>query len=110
MTMDTAYFVKQPFRIQDLIRLHVYRCRQPFMVEKVVELSKIDFENFITDFTVDRWYIEKNKRLCRIDSKGVWHCILVRRRGWQGGVLVMPDGADYPKYAAYCPEKEAEAE
>jgi hypothetical protein len=77
------------------------------VIEKVVKLSKIDFENFITDLTVDRLYIEKYKGLCRIDSRGVWHCILVRRRGWQGGVLVMPDGADYPKYAAYYPEKEA---
>jgi hypothetical protein len=32
---------------------------------------------------------------------GVWLCLLVKQRGRSDGVLVMPDGRDFPKYAAY---------
>jgi len=53
-------------------------------------------------------FIEENKGLCRIDEDGVWLCLLVKRRGQSDGVLVMPDGRDYPKYAAYYPGEEDE--
>lgn len=77
------------------------------MIEKTVWLAKIDYENFINDFTVDRWFIEENTDLCRMDDDagspcgGVWHCILVRQRGRTDGILVMPEGRDFPRWAAY---------
>ena len=80
------------------------------MVFTTIEFSKIDYENFIADLCVDRRFIEENKWLCRIDEDGVWRCLLVRRRGQPDGVLVMPDGTDYPKYAAYYPGEEADEE
>lgn len=97
----TAYFVSLPFRIEDLQRPHLANHRKPYVIEKTVELAKIDYENFITDLCVDRWFIEENAGLCRIDDDGVWHCILVRQRGKMDGVLVMPEGCDFPKWAAY---------
>jgi hypothetical protein len=96
MKDKTAYFVKLPFSIENLKVLHLYNKRKPFIVEKVIELSKIDYENLITDLTVERWYIGKNKGLCFIDEDGVWHCLLMRKRGCQDGVLVMSEGTDYP--------------
>jgi hypothetical protein len=100
---NTAFFVRHPFRIEDLQKPHLYEQRKSFVVVKTIELSKIDYENFIADLCVDRWFIEENKRLCCIDDEGVWHCLLVRHCGQPDGVLVMPDGMDYPKYAAYYP-------
>lgn len=106
---STAFFVRQPFRMEDLLRPHLLEQRQPFVIEKTIDLAEIDYENLIADLTVDRWFIEENKRLCRVDEQGVWHCLLVRQRAKTDGVLIMPEGTDYPKFAAYYPGKEVDA-
>ena len=107
---STACFVRRPFRIEDLKTPHLYEQRKPFVVVKTIELSKIGYENFIADLCAGRRFIEENKGLCSIGEDGVWLCLLVRRRGQPDGVLVMPDGTDYPKYAAYYPGEEADEE
>lgn len=104
-SQGTAFFVKHPFRIEDLKVPHRVEMRKRFTVVGTALLSKIDYENFIADLCVDRPFIEENKELCRVDKDGVWHCLLVQRRGRSDGVLVMPDGRNYPKYAAYYPGK-----
>lgn len=101
---STAFFVKLSFRLEDLQRPHLNNQRKPYVVAKTVYLDKIDYENFITDLCVDRWFIEENAELCRIDEDGVWHCILVRLEGCTGGVLVMSEGTAFPKWAAYFPQ------
>lgn len=106
---STAFFVKHPFRIEDLKVPHRYETRKRFAVVKTIELSKIDYDNFVADLCVDRTFIEENKGLCRINEDGVWLCLLVKQRGRSDGVLVMPDGRDYPKYAAYYPGEEGRA-
>ena len=98
---NTAFFVKHPFRIEDLKVPHRYEMRKRFAVVKTIELSKIDYDNFIADLCVDRLFIEENKGLCHVNEDGVWLCLLVKQRGRSDGVLVMPDGRDFPKYAAY---------
>lgn len=101
MSERTAYFVKLPFRLEDLKRLHLLSDEQPFVVEKTIALAAIDYENFVTDMTVERWFIEENRNLCRVDANGIWHCLFIRQRGRPDGVLVMSDGRDYPLWAAY---------
>lgn len=98
---NTAYFVRHPSTIKNLRVPHLYDKRKPFVIEKTVTLPVIDYENFITDLGVDRGFIEEDMDLCRVDGDGVWHCILVRQRGKPDGVLVMSEGTEYPKYAAY---------
>lgn len=105
--LPTAFFIEYPHRIEDLMRPHLPEQRKPFVVERKVSLGKIDYENFITDLCVDRWFIEKYSRLCHIDEAGVWHCVLVKQNGASDGILVMSDGAVYPKWAAYLPSGEA---
>lgn len=105
---NTAFFVRRPFAIEDLRKPHPHKEEKPFAVVKTIRLSKIDYENFIADLCVDRRFIEENKGLCRIGEDGVWRCLLVRRHGQPDGVLVMPDGTDYPKYAAYYLGEEAD--
>lgn len=107
--LPTAFFVEYPFRIEDLMRPHLPEWRKPYVVEHEISLGKIDYENFITDLCVDRWFIEKYAHLCSIDENGVWHCLLVRHKGKSEGVLVMSEGRVFPKWAAYLPsEEEAE--
>ena len=44
-----AYFVSDPRRIEDLTVLHLVEWERLFEVAKTVKLTKIDYENFITD-------------------------------------------------------------
>ena len=96
----TAYFVKQPRTIEDLIVPHPIELERPFEVIKTVMLAKIDYENFITDMNVDRQFIEDDAELCGMGK--VWKCLLVRQRGREDGVLVMPEDGCYVGWAAYC--------
>jgi hypothetical protein len=97
----TAFFVSNPSRLEDLQRPHLADQCKPYVIEKTVELAKIDYENFITDLCVSRGFIEENTGLCRIDEDGLWHCIFVKQHGNSDGVLVMPEGQDFPKWAAF---------
>ncbi len=99
--LNTAYFVKDPFRLEDLTRPHFMHQRKAFAVEATVELSPLEYKNFVTDLCADRPFIEKHMDISRVDYEGVWHCILVKRKSQPGGVLVMSEGHDYPKWAAY---------
>lgn len=96
----TAYFVKLPFSIEDLRRPHLVENEVEYEIVKTIVLNVIDYDNFITDMCVDRWFIENNIEQCRIDEDGVWHCILVVRKAGREGVLIMSDGYVFPKYAA----------
>ncbi len=104
MSKPAAYFVKLPFRLEDLKRPHFISDEKPYVVEKTVFLSSIDYENFVTDLCVDRRFIEENAGLCRVDDGGVWHCILAKRKNRPDGVLVMSGGRDFPLWAAYIPK------
>ena len=105
--LPAAFFVEYPFRIEDLIRPHLSEWVKPYIVETEIRLGKIDYENFITDLCVDRWFIEKYTHLCSIDENGVWHCLLVSQKGKSEGVLVMSEGRVFPKWAAYLRSEEA---
>ena len=96
----TAYFVRTPRRIEDLLAYHPIKRERPFEIIKEVTLPKIDYENFTSDMIADRQFIEDHASLC---SKGaVWRCLLIRQRGRTDGVLVMPEDGCYVGWAAYC--------
>jgi len=107
--LRTAYFVRDPFKLEDLTRPHFVHLRKAFVVEATIELSHIDYKNFITDLCADRPFIEKHIDLSRVDYDGVWHCILVKQSGKPGGVLVMSEGHDYPKWAAYLQDESTDS-
>lgn len=104
----TALFVEHPYRIESLRQPYrADQCKE-YVVEQTVILAKIDYQNFINDLCVDRWFIEKYGHLCKVDNVGIWHCILVKQKGCNDGILVMSEGCVFPKWAAYLPDTEVE--
>ena len=95
----TAYFVPDPSRLEDLIVPHRLSAERPYEIVKTITLGAMDYGNFITDMLADRPFIEENHELC---SKGaVWRCLLVRKKGLSGGILVMPEDESCVGWAAY---------
>ena len=97
-----AYFVESPRTINDLMQPHPIEQEQVYEIVKTIKLSKIDYENFITDMVADRQFIEDNVTLCSKDE--TWHCILVQQHGRTDGVLVMPEDGCFVGWAAYYSE------
>jgi hypothetical protein len=103
MQQGYAYFVDKPRTINDLMQPHRVEAEQSFHITKTIQLSGIDYTNFITDMLVDRRYIEENYRLCS-SSGSVIQCLLIKQRGKKGGILVAPirswvaTAALYPDY------------
>jgi len=103
----TAYFLMDARRIEDLEaywREHYPKRMndKPYIVEKVIELGKIDYENFSTDLLADRDFIRDNLNLMQTDADGGWHCILVVQKGkLDNGILISSKGFDFPKFSAY---------
>lgn len=96
--MDTAYFVKRPRVIQDLAAPHPLEAERAYEVTARVALAGIDYENFVTDMLADRGFIEENAALC--GEGEVMRCLLVQRRGQDGGVLVVPERGSFVGWAA----------
>ena len=93
-----AFFVMSPRIVDDLSVPHPLEREHAFEVVKVIKLSAIDYENFVTDMVADRQFIEDYADLC---AKGkVWKCLLVQKQGRKDGVLVMPEAGCYVGYAA----------
>lgn len=96
-----APFVAMPRTIHEL--------RQPlssekyhfFVIEKTIGIPRDEYENYLEDMVHWRLFIENNAHHCRVDDKGVWHCILVQAHGQSDGVLIMADGEAWTKFAAY---------
>lgn len=101
MKLPTAFFVNLPFTVRDLRRLHPVDQRRPYIIEATVALEPIDYENFSEDLTQWRQYIEDHMHQCFVDEDGIWHCLLVQEDGRSDGILVMTEGEEWPKWAAY---------
>ena len=100
---DQAFFAKYPVRIDDLLRPHALTGQKPYTVVAFVTLERIDYENFITDFTVERWFLKKTVPFCRAQNDNSLACVFVRQHGHRGGVLVVPDELGMVVWAAYLP-------
>lgn len=62
----TAYFVKNPSKLSNLVKPHRVEDEVSYEIVRTIYLPQIDYENFATDLTVDRAFIEENAHLCDI--------------------------------------------
>ena len=103
----TAYFVRQPRRADELIVLHAVDWEIPYEIVQEIILKGIDYENFITDMTVDRQFIENYASLCdnTSDHDGqIKKCLFVHGRDPRSGILVIPEAKCYVGWAAFINE------
>lgn len=96
MKTGSAIFTEQPRRIEDLKSEDRLRAVRKYSVVKIVDLSLIDFENFITDMMVERDYLEEFAPLCDTPEK----CILIKSSAAEESILVVPTSDGYVKMAA----------
>ncbi|MBR0295680.1 MAG: hypothetical protein IJQ67_07290 [Bacilli bacterium] len=75
-----------------------------FIIEKVVKLSKEEFEDLLKNPLNDRSYVRDNKSLMFEDKDGYWHCIYVVAEDYDYGILIESEGSDYPRYTADLPK------
>ena len=99
-----VFFVERPRRLEDLIIPHPVEEERLYRVAAEIRLSAMDYENFVTDLLADRQFLSDHGSRCRRGE--VWSCLLVRRRGKEDGVLVMPkDGCFVGCTAYYCEQR-----
>jgi hypothetical protein len=97
--MDTAYFVRHPRTIDDLQKPHLVSAERRYEIVRQIVLPAIEYENFITDMSADRQFLEDNAALCAEGE--IMRCLLIRQRGGTGGVLVLPENGAFAAWAAY---------
>ena len=93
----TAYFVRRPSTIQDLMRPHLVERERPFEIVERVTVRKLDYENFIWDLLPEREFLLAGYGPCYDTTR----CLLVHYRGAKDGILVTTLRPELVEYAAY---------
>ncbi|MBT3273400.1 MAG: hypothetical protein HN368_09610 [Spirochaetales bacterium] len=109
--MNTSYFVRKALNLEEVRNVYYSNNGntkgQQFIVEKVVELSRDDFEKFSDNILNEMDFIRENMGIMYIDKDDVAHCLLVKTLEAEGGYLVDNQGYEYARYIAYCPDSQA---
>ncbi|MDP4119407.1 MAG: hypothetical protein Q8873_09540 [Bacillota bacterium] len=90
----TAYFKHQARRLSELEDYRtecIRRGKKPqrYVVEKVIALSKIEYENVSFDLLMPRQFIADNIPLMTVDANNFLHCLLVVQKGNEDiGILI----------------------
>lgn len=102
-----AFFINKPRAITDLMSPHFLDDEEEFLISQRIELRPIDYENFITDFLVERDYIESAANQDdeqNEEQNYVSKCLLISKTGNTDGILVIPQKNGYIERAAYLSE------
>ena len=103
--MNQVMFTRKAADIDELKhRNGLDRDKKYFVVEKVIELDEKEFDEFADDLLEDREFIKENIDLMYVDQNGIWHCILIKVKGRDYGILVEAEGYGYGRYCSYIPE------
>lgn len=94
-----AYFVKRPRTILDLKVPHLLDNEHSYEIVRTINLSGLEYDNFIWDILADRDFIEDNHAIC---SEGdIYRCLLVKANDKRDGILVVPYNTRFIEFAAY---------
>ena len=73
------------------------------VVEKIIELDPGEYAAFRRGMLQDQPFIAENNNFVRMTSDNTLHCLLVLGEGYDDGILVDSEGADYARRAAFIP-------
>lgn len=76
------------------------------VVEKIIRLSKAEYDRFTRNMLHDYDFIKDNVELMRCDADGTRHCLLITGDGRRDGVLIESSGYPYARYSAFIPNVE----
>jgi hypothetical protein len=100
--MSKTFFTRKATDISELkCRIVPDHEKSQFVIEKVMELDKDEFDKFSVDLLSDYDFIKENIDLMYVDSDGVWHCILVKLKDGCESILIESEGYDYARYSSY---------
>lgn len=74
-----------------------------YIIEKVIEISDVEYESLCEDLMLNRDFITENKESMYVDNNGTAHCILVLGKNYDDGILVNSEGYDYARYYSVIP-------
>ncbi len=105
--MQKAKFVRKACDISDLRdSIKEYNTKaEPYVIEKVIELTKEQFEYLVNDFFAIRKWIAENVGKMWYEN-GTWHCILAKTKDCTTAILIESEGYDYARYTAEIELKE----
>lgn len=89
---DVCFQAKEP-------EINRTRCK----IEKIIGLSKHDFEEFSKHMMRDYHFIEENQEYMFVDENDVFHSLLVVGEEHDEGIIVESEGAKYARYSALFP-------
>lgn len=104
-----VHFIRKANTIEDL-KGYGEESGSQFVIEEVVELEPEDFRSFSESLIDDYDFIAERIDKMFMDAEKVWHCILVKAKGTEDGILVESEGYDYARYSAYYPGTESPKE
>jgi len=100
--MAKAVFLRKPVDVTELKS----RATRPsegtqYVIEEIVELTQVEYDNFAANLLDDYPFIEQNLHAMYVDTNGVYHCIYVKAEGAKEGIILESEGYNYARYAAY---------
>jgi len=102
-----AVFVRKAVGLKDLKEEACSGAKpEPFVIEKVIELESEEYQAFSENLLSDYQFISDNLELMRKDSKGVYHCLLIKEKDGKEAILTESDGFGYSRYSAVYKENE----
>ena len=99
--MNRALFARKAVDIDEIKNITgLDRDKKYYVIEKTIELDEKEFDEFADDLLEDRDFIKDNIDFMFVDSNSVWHCLLVKAKGRDEGLLIEAEGYSYSRYTA----------
>jgi len=99
-----AHFFRKACTIEELKDIIGRDKGSEYTIEETVELEQAEYERFTKNLLDDFDFIAQRKDKMWMDGNKVWHCLLVKAKGAEEGILVESEGYDYARYAAFYEE------
>lgn len=74
-----------------------------YKIEKVIELSRGDFEYYSQNLNQETDFIANNKQIMGFDEEGCFHCFFIKQEESKKGILICQN-KDGKIYSGYLPD------